>query len=67
MEDYKIRALVEHFELNKKLIKLNNFVTSKKFDLIEDTEQGQLLMEQKAVMEEYLSILGKRLELWLND
>ena len=67
MEDYKVRVLVEHFELTGKVIKLDNFINSEKFESMKDTEQGKLLIEQKATMDKYLTILGKRLDLWLND
>lgn len=67
MEDYKVRVLVEHFELTSKLIKLEAFINTEKFESMKATEQGQLLMKQKDIMDEYLNILGKRLDLWLHD
>ena len=67
MEDYKVRVLVEHFELTGKLIKLDDFIKSEKFESMKNTEQGKLLIEQKDVMDKYLTILGKRLDIWLYD
>lgn len=65
MEEYKVRVLVEHFELTRKLVKLDNFLNSEKFELMKDKEEGKLLIEQKEIMDKYLSTLVKRIDLWI--
>ena len=67
MEDYKVRVLVEHFELTKKFVKLDAFINSEKFESMKDSEEGQLLTKQRKIMDEYIGVLGKRLDLWLRD
>lgn len=61
MEEYKVRVLVEEFELQKKLTKLEKFL---------DTYSGEdkeILDRQFSIMFEYDSILKERISKWLED
>jgi len=61
-ETFYDRLLVETQELAIKTNKLNDFMRTQKFvDL--DRENKDLLYSQSRLMNEYLQILGKRLEL----
>ena len=61
-ESFYDRLLVEAQELATKTNALNDFMRTKKFvDL--DRENKDLLYKQSRLMNEYLQILGQRLEL----
>lgn len=66
MEDYKIRVLIEHFELTKRLNRLELFLKGNKVNSLSEYEKT-LLDKQLEYMLGYQSVLDKRIELWLND
>ena len=65
MNNFKDRLLIEYEELDIKIIKLSEFITTSYFMKL-DSEPRHLLTLQIAAMRQYLSILDIRLEL-LND
>lgn len=60
--DYIERMIVEKNELENKLIKLETFKKSNKFQELTQLEKT-LLLQQRDSMEEYKIILQKRIEL----
>lgn len=61
MEDYKVKVTEELLELNGKRVKLQAALD--KFKIIGSIENTNLLVEQLSVMEQYETILKKRLEI----
>jgi len=62
MENFKDRLLIEAQELAKKTNALNDFMRTQAFvDL--DRQNKDLLYKQSRLMNEYLQILGQRLEI----
>ena len=63
--NYQERLIVEYLDLSNKIMKLNNFIDSDKYN--ELTEENQeLLLKQKIVMIEYLDILTLRININLD-
>lgn len=60
MEDWKERLIIEQKELKDKLIKLVEFINSKKFYELSENNR-KLLHSQKIAMELYLNILSVRI------
>jgi hypothetical protein len=60
------RVVQEHLELLERLQKLEDFLTSAKFDTL-PAEQQSLLMQQVVPMRHYSSILQRRLNIWPED
>ncbi len=61
MEDYQARIIVETRELAKKLNSLNDFMKTKAFFELPRNKKS-LLYRQSRVMNEYVEILGERME-----
>lgn len=59
MEEWKENVLVEQKELKEKLAKLTEFINSEKFYML-SLNNRQVLRNQKAAMELYLSVLNMR-------
>ena len=67
MEEYKTRVLTEYYELSCKIKKLDNFISSEKFNELSEIEQI-LLEKQRIIMADYIDVLGKRIGVWkLNE
>ena len=62
MKDIIEKISIEQSELDNKLDKLNDFISSDKFNEIEE-EQQNLLLAQQGTMARYLCILRDRLNL----
>lgn len=62
MSDFKERLLTEQQQLNERLGKLNDFLSTDKVKEIEP-KQAELLNRQSAVMGEYSQILQQRIDL----
>lgn len=62
MEDFVKRLIVEKDELNDKLTKLSLFITLDKFKEL-DKEMQDLLSKQEQIMQEYVEILDRRVEI----
>jgi len=60
MEDYKDRIKEELSELEGKLEKLEAFIRTPKFDKLESSERGKLIV-QNDIMKQYVQILEDRL------
>jgi len=64
MSDWKERVKAEYDELDERLTKLRAFLDDEdKAIEIAGEDQAELMREQKDAMEQYLQILGHRLEL----
>ena len=61
LRDYEQRLIDERQELQIKLEKLTEFISSGKIDKVNTYEQG-LLRRQEVVMAGYLDILSKRVK-----
>ena len=59
MEEWKERVLVEQKELKEKLAKLTEYINSERFYAL-SANNRQVLKNQKAAMELYLSVLNMR-------
>lgn len=59
MEEWKERLFIEQKELKEKLAKLTEFINSEKFYQL-STNNRQVLKNQRAAMELYLSVLNMR-------
>ena len=60
MEDWKERLVKETLELNDRAIKLDRFIHTEEFHLIDASKQ-RLLEAQKAAMDLYLHVLVDRI------
>lgn len=60
MEDWQQRVVDEKKELDEKIKKLNSFFSTEAFSLLATTD-AVLLRTQYVVMQEYSSILAKRI------
>ena len=58
-EDWQQRLIDEYNELSLKFIKLTRFIESPKFDNLGQGEQVDL-RNQRAIMLQYLAVLGSR-------
>lgn len=61
MSDFKDRLIDEQAQLEEKLMKLDAFRMSEKFDKIDDVQKA-LLNVQSAAMNTYLQCLKERIE-----
>ena len=61
MEDYQIRVIQEQKELDEKINKLEAFIRTDTYDKLDDDEKFRLI-DQWEVMNDYSTILGKRIE-----
>lgn len=62
MTDHTAQLMrIEYNELTVRLVKLRNFVQTDKFAALEPGAQA-LLIEQRAAMEHYHDVLGRRIE-----
>lgn len=61
MEAFKERLLVEEADLNEKIIKLENFIGSPAYDMIDELNKA-LLKVQLAAMKTYHLCLVHRIE-----
>ena len=61
MEDYKDRIKEELSELEGKLGKLEAFISTPKFDKLESSERGKLIV-QSDIMKQYVQVLEDRLQ-----
>lgn len=60
MKEYQKRVVEEKIDLDNKLIKLNNFIESDKFEDVDEDEQDRLT-RQGAAMQEYSLVLEERI------
>lgn len=65
VNDFLDRLIVERNELSERLENLDHFIHESEVFKDLDTEQANLLLRQKDHMREYLSILNKRISLFL--
>jgi hypothetical protein len=63
MQDYQLRVIEEQEALYTKWTKLSDFMHSNQYGNIDSINQG-LLMVQFVAMENYLSVLKRRIELF---
>ena len=61
MEDYKVRVLVEHFELAIKIRKLDLYLKKP------NCSDKDLLEQQLVAMLDYQRILEERIEKWIKE
>lgn len=64
--DFLERMKNEYEELNNKILKLEKFVESKKFENLNDKNKS-LLKEQHKFMKKYSEVLLKRIEINKNE
>ena len=62
MDDYKSRLRKELEDLNFKIEKLNNFIEKNDIFKTIDSEEQELLKEQREIMTKYANILRKRIK-----
>ena len=62
MNDYKSRLRKELEDLNFKSEKLNNFIEKNDIFKTIDSEEQELLKEQREIMTKYANILRKRIK-----
>ena len=62
MNDYKSRLRKELEDLNFKIKKLNNFIEKNDIFKTIDSEEQELLKEQREIMTKYANILRKRIK-----
>ena len=62
MNDYKSRLRKELEDLNFKIEKLNNFIEKNDIFKTIDSEEQELLKEQRGIMNKYANILRKRIK-----
>ena len=62
MNDYKSRLRKELEDLNFKIEKLNNFIEKNDIFKTIDSEEQELLKEQREIMTIYANILRKRIK-----
>lgn len=60
MEEYQIRIKEEWADLQLKVMKLTDFLSSEKFTTLDEIDQG-LLRQQLSAMMEYEEILEERM------
>ena len=61
-KEFVLRMYAERTELQEKMVKLNNFMTTPEFKLLPIVKQS-LLRDQSKAMNDYFQILTVRLEL----
>jgi hypothetical protein len=66
MKEYQKRVVEEKIDLDNKLIKLNNFIESDKFEDVDEDEQDRLT-RQGAAMQEYSLVLEERIAAFDED
>lgn len=66
MKEYQKRVVEEKTDLDSKLIKLNNFIESDKFEDVDEDEQDRLT-RQGAAMQEYSLVLEERIAAFDED
>lgn len=66
METHQIRVCNERDELAYRLDRLCSFVNTSTFDGLSRNERD-LLHRQRAVMQQYLSLLNERIGLWTTN
>lgn len=70
LQPYQVRVIEERKELCARICKLKDFLNETPFPVGSDEgdarEERALLHYQRIAMDEYLSILDKRIKLWVN-
>jgi len=66
MKEYQKRVVEEKTELDNKLVKLNNFIESDRFEDIDEEEQERLT-RQGIAMQDYSLILEERIAAFDED
>jgi hypothetical protein len=60
VEAHQERVLEERTQLNDRLVKLDSFLYTEKFNCLSMDDQD-LLITQQAIMEQYLDVLDQRI------
>ena len=66
MKEYQKRVVEEKTELDNKLVKLNNFIESDRFEDVDEEEQERLT-RQGIAMQDYSLILEERIAAFDED